>query len=410
MDEPSVATILLRALQSAVHYDSPSHEFLKDLKKTIQIIDAFGALSIASTGVRHKILHSLLTNAFAAPLQRFLDCTPSSSSEEHTIHGQCPIQYMAVRLKCHRRLCFLILQTTLYATDNELSLNPSIAVALLEKQARLCAILPTCNFFERHGPTHKIEEISLFGAGSTPQDAPSHEWKDRLIETLSRDARYQFQTVVQIVGEVSRDLEARCNDAEKPFRDEQAKSQDLQRRLKASEERNMDLEGQRERSCLVINDLEARINHLEERADAAEQRSRSLQVELDTTQEKLEHAEGEAVRAANASSEAARKQDLTYMETIMGKTKQCEEQAAKSKLFEAQVGELLKQCTSGQEREDQQKIQLIHLEESVARISHDLDVSQNLATERLATIEGLESMNAKLNSDIAVLDRKVFRF
>lgn len=407
LNEPCVDMILLRALQSAVQYDFPSHGSLTNLKKTVQIIDAFGALSTTSTDVRQKILRSFLNDTLAVALQRFLDHTiPSSSSEEHTVHGQCPVQYMDLQLKCHRRLCSLILQTILYATDNKLSLEPSLAVALLEKQARLCAILPICSFFGRYGPTQKTKEISLFGAGSTPQDTPSHAWKDRLVEALSRDAKYQHQTVVQIVGEVCRDLEARCNDAEQPFRDEQAKSQDLQKRLKASEERNTDLEGQREESCQVINNFEARINRLQERADAAEQDSRSLQVELDNTQKKLELAEDEAMRAATASSEAARKQDLTYMETIMAKNRQYEEQVAKSELFEARVSELLKQCAIRQEREDQQQVQIAHAEESVARISHDLNVSQTLATERLATIEDLESMNAKLHSDIAVLDQK----
>ena len=141
----------------------------------------------------------------------------------------------------------------LYARDSDSSLEPSLAVALLEKQTQLCAIQLKCNFWGHRGLIQKPEDVSLFGAGSTPQDMPSHAWKDRLIDTLSRDARYQHQTVVQMVGEVCRDLEARCDNAEQPFRDEQAKSQYLQRRLKASEERNMDLEGQRERSCLVIN-------------------------------------------------------------------------------------------------------------------------------------------------------------
>ncbi|KAL8823856.1 MAG: hypothetical protein Q9191_005496, partial [Dirinaria sp. TL-2023a] len=406
LDEPYVATILLQALQSTVQCEAPSGKSFTNLKKTIQIIEAFGALSTTSTDTRHRILRSLLADTFAAPIQRFLEHTPSSSSEEHTVHGQCPLQYVALQLECHRRLCSLILQTVLYATDNRSSLEPSLAVALLEKQTRLCAIMPTCNFFGLRGQIQKTHEISLFDAGSTPQDMPSHAWKDRLAETLSRDARYQHQTVVQIVGEVCRDFEARCNDAEKPFRIEQAKSQDLQRRLEAIEARNKELEGQEEESCEVINGLEVTIARLQERADAAEQRSESLQVESDTMQKKMEQAEDEAVRAASASAEAARKQDITYMETIMGKNKQYEEQVTKFELLEARVEELLKQCSSGQERENQQKVQLVQFEEAVAQISQDLKVSETLATERLTAIEDLESKNAKLNTDIAVLDGK----
>lgn len=406
-DETGFGAILLRALQSAVQYETPSQGQFANLQGIIQIIDAFGAMSTKSIDVRHKVLRSLSSNTLAAPLRRFLEHDPSSLSGEHTMQGHCPIQHRLLQVECHRRLCLLIVQIMLYARDNDLSPEPSLAIALLEKQTHLCAIQLKCNFFGHRGLIQKPEEVSLFGAGSTPQDMPSHAWRDRLIETFSRDARYQHQTVVQMVGEVCRDLEARCDNAEQPFRDEQARSHDLQQRLKSSEDRNVELEGQRDESCYVISSLETKTSHLQERADTAEQRSESLQVEVDRMRQTLEHAEKEAVRATNASSEAARKQDLTYMETIMGKNKQYQEQVTKSELLEVRIAELLKQCGSGQEREDQQKNELACLKESVARSSHELNVLETLAAERLATIEELKSLNAKVNSDILILSKKV---
>jgi len=358
--------------------------------------------------VRQKILYSLSTNEFSILLQRLSEFEPSGSSDQHAKSGICPKYYADYRQQYHRTVCCLILRTGLYAADDELSLDTSLAMALLKK----CVVMPSASLpCSVPGPSKLSSgctEVSLFETGSTPQDMASLYWRDQLVESLSRDAAYQHQHIVKTMGEVCRDLEVRCENAEQPFREEQAKSQGLRANLAEVEARNAELVAQMEAYDHMLSDLKAETCQWKEQGHAAEQRSNSLIADLQLLQQEVKRTKEQATSAAEASSEAARQQDLTYVAIIKGKDEVYQEQSEKLETLEVQTIDLTRKISQCQQLEASMAGQKDRLEQSLAQRTNDFESAEAQANAQLAEAcrlqeanEGLAAKNASINAELS---------
>lgn len=407
LDEPSLAVELLRLLQVAVLQDIPSPRGLSDLNTALNLLNGLAAQSAASRGMRNKILYSLSTNEFSIPLQRFSDFVPAAPYRVHNMNGICPSYYARTQQHYRRQLCYLILQVGLYAADNELSLDTALATALLKKEFADAGASSECSAFQKARSTSSCTQGSLFKTGSTPLDMTSHQWREQLADTLARNSVYQQQHIVKIVGEVCRDLELRCENAEQPFREEQARSRELHERLGEAEIRTAELVvriGERERT---LSDNEAKTCHWKEQAEAADERSNALLIDIEKSRKEVEHTKEQAATAAEASSETARQQDLTYLAIIKGRDKDSQEQSDKIKALKAQISDLTRDLAESKVLEASKASQVGRLEESLAQRTNGLENAEAQANARLADIsrlqeanEGLVATNASINAEL----------
>lgn len=398
----------MRLLQRAILEDVPNQCGLSDLNIALRLVEGFAAQSSVSKGVRHRILYSISTNGLSVPLQRFSNFLPAAPYTAHSKRGVCPGYYARVQQKYRRQLCCLILQVGLHAADNDLSLDEALATALLGKHFDDSAASLECSAFPKARPTNSHTQISLYETGGTPLDMPSHRWREQLADTFARDSVYQQQHIVKIVGEVCRDLELRCENAEQPFREEQARSREILERLREAEIKTAELVVRIEERERTISDNEAGTCHWKEQAEAADERSNALLIDLEKSRKEVEHTKEQAATAAEASSEAARQQDLTYLAIMKGRDKDCQEQSEKITVLDTQISDLIQNLTDVQGLEASKASQIERLEVSLAHRVNDLENAEALANARLADIswlkeahEGIVATNKSINAALS---------
>ncbi|KAL8792588.1 MAG: hypothetical protein Q9195_004811 [Heterodermia aff. obscurata] len=409
MDEPSLAITMLHMIQLTKPEGIPSVQALLDVNMaTAQAIE-LAKLSAASQDLRRKILYLLSTSEFLSPLRSFtayvkLPCFSYGGNEDH-MHGVCSARYAAAQQELQQKISFLILQTALHASIEEKPLEPWLATALLEKQTMLAPHHMACKLAQAG---NNARRPSLFETGSTPEESPAAgAWQDRLKNNLLRDAEYQQESVIKIVNEVCRDLEARCDDAERPYREELARSQMIQLKLKALEDQVADQQNQNVYHVQTINELETQKFQFEGRANTAEKHVQDISTEADGLRKAIADTKSEASQTQSAMAEAARQQDLFYMATMTSKDRELEGRDIKINELEARAVDLGDKLalSVALEKKAVEKNERFELE--LAQQYEKLDRAMALSAEKQRQIEGLLESKSSLAADNVSLLLKV---
>ena len=401
MDEPSLALTMLRMMHLTGPDGIPSGQALLDIEMaTAQAIE-LAKLSAASQDFRRKILYLLSTTEFLSPLRNFTACVPlpcfSYSGDEHHTHGVCPARYVESQQELQRTISLFLLQTALHASIKETSLEPWLATALLEKQTRLPPRNVTCKLAQGGD---NVQRPSLFETGSTPEYSPvAHAWRDRLKNNLLRDAGYQQESVIKIVNEVCRDLESRCDDAERPYREEQARSQNLELKLKVSEDQVAHQQNQNKNCVQTINQLETQKFHFEGRANMAEKRVQDISTEVAGLRKAISDMKLEASQTKSAMAEAARQQDLFYMATMTAKDRELGRRDIKVNELEARATDLGEKLAHSEALEKKAVANNERIELELAQQYDKLNRAMALSTEKQRQIEGLLESKSSLAAD-----------
>ena len=188
--------------------------------------------------------------------------------------------------------------------------------------------------------------VSLFETESTPQSISiSHQWKENIAKKMSRDAQYHSEAILRMVGEICRDLELRCEEAEHPLRMEESRSRDLEAKLQVSEAKLRELALDIEHSHLQMKNLEHEKNGLLEQLKSSECCLQELRCDLDKAHEELQSIKADAQESAKLAVESARKQDLAYLAILTGKDEIQEEQASKLAACEHRARDLEESLT-----------------------------------------------------------------
>ena len=399
MDETSLASTMLRMMHLTRPEGIPSGQALLDVEMaTAQSIE-LAKLSAASQDFRRKISYLLSTSEFLHPLRTFTASVPlpclSYSGNEHHMHGVCPARYVASQQELQQKFSILLLQTALHASIEETTLEPWLATALLEKQTRVSSNHTACKFAQLAGDN--VQRPSLFETGSTPEENPAaHAWRDRLKNNLLRDAGYQQESVIKIVDEVCRDLEARCDDAERPYREQHARSQDLELKVKALEDQVAHQQHQNEENVRAINELETQKFQFEGRANTAEKRVQDISAECDGLRKAISDTKSEASHTKSAMAEAARQQDLFYMATMTGKDRELGRRDIKINELEARATDLGEQLVRSVAAEKKALENNENSELEQAQLHDKLNRAMTLSTEKQREIEGLLESKSSL--------------
>lgn len=344
LEDASIRDILESLLVLACDKRHPCRESLTEIGNALRLISAFTERIPTSSKLLEAILQSISSNVVSDMLRQYASqgLVRLGFIHSHSPIGVCPLSYGEAQARLHQSLTIMVLKSALYAShasQNGGHLDASIMSLLLEKHSFDSLTQPTsveCTHRRRMDLT--TPKISLFEAVSTPHvDSVSFNWRDGLIRELLRDIDCRYEGVVRMVGEICRDLELRCNEAERPLREEQSKSCDLQARLESSERKKAEFESQALNHQSALKALATERDCLANQVEATERRSKELGTSLETIHREFAHAKIEAKRAAQAVIESAKQQDLAYLATMTGKDEMFDQQSLKLVSTETRV-------------------------------------------------------------------------
>lgn len=320
------------------------------------------------------MLYSIYTDQISKLLDRFISLeAPVSCANMHEQVDICPHSYRQTKLNLHRGICDLFLKTALAEIRGEVRIDALVTTALLDKQMSLLNISRSCDFY---GSKSLALDIPI-NSNEASQLAGSHDWRSMLRESMLRANESQFESIVRTVGEVCQDLERRCENVERPLRDEQTRSNDLNLKLNASEEALKVLEFQAQERLLAIGGLESEKLMLIAQVQVAEQREQSLSHSYEILQQDFEAAKKEAADAAEAAEETVKHQELAHLASLTGKDEMYDEQTSIIKELEERINILAGDLSQMKAHDDEANSRIAVLQDEAHEQSDALKEANN---------------------------------
>lgn len=319
---------LISILQAA-SYENASIDTSSKVDSAIVMVESFTRSVECSASLRQTLLQSLSTNAVADHLSRFLDLSLAARQEtlsnEH--NNTCLYTYASRRGKLQRNICTLFLKMAVLSQQETTSLDVSLGSALLDRKWVLDLKTPACQGYPKYNCTRASPLVPLFETGSTPQSmGSSSEWRERIKKDLAQNAEYQYQTIVRNMAETCQELERRCNEVERPLRDEQTKSRQLHDSLEASKMLVAELEAHGQEQSLFLEGIEREKSELTEQVRALENDRDELSGQVDALREALQEATQEAEHALQSGADKVKELELIHAAVIAEKDETLEAQ------------------------------------------------------------------------------------
>lgn len=403
--ESTIGAIVLELLELAssdFSLNGPSHN---DLTKATYLVSSLAVGVQNSPILRQAILYSLSTNAFAGLLHRFLRA-PAPTMPPGLYHGSlvnCPFSTLKAKSDLSKSLCALLVKTAMYASQDEISLDSSVATNLLDKHINLSeTAMFKCDSYDLRSAKFALENVPL----SAPiAELSSRGWRESLLLNLSTAAQHQHNSIVNIVGKICQDLEARCDNTEQPLLAARKRSDELEMKLRDSEATLTTLENQARERLLTLQALQTDNHGLVEQTDTAEQRLRALLTSHEDLTYRLDCVKEDALKSAETAREKEEEKSLAHLAMMIGKDEINEKQALKLAEAEARAtrleDELAQKSAASEEILDR-------LEHSIREVTEELEATKLSVTDKEKEIARLVEHKAlvtaaKQESELKVL-------
>lgn len=363
----------------------------------------------ATTGPLPRLLASALCSTeLQEPLQMFLRTDFESSLGRG---DTCDTSTNHLKRNLYTNTISMLLASLLAAGAAQYDSAARIGLALLTKQRTL----PPLNLQCSHPKPSRRPSISLFEQGCTPATGiQRQDWRDTLSSELERHSRYQTDSVIRLYAQISQNLEDRCNTAEEPLRQEQAKVKELTSVNAQLKRQVEDLETKVSDQETYLNvledekyDLTAKMESLEADAKEAHQENNGLLV-------KLEELRGDFDRVNKEADESLRKaqEDLRAKEREFLSTMSAQEESLHS--LDRHVGELSAQNEDFRNQVDALRAEKNSLDESYNTLQAEINaLSRNLEDERdirmrqAEETERLSAVQSNLEIQLATTKEKL---
>ncbi|KAL9121926.1 MAG: hypothetical protein Q9187_001518 [Circinaria calcarea] len=324
-----VLSLLTKLLTTSKHctYDT---NIVVDLKAAMSISFSLAGAIKTSSNLRKRLTIALMSNDLQGPLQRFLAYKRCPERVvKHTQHESCPCIIEDNQRRLHYSICTLLLKSSLSASASETRIDPSLASSLLTKLETLSVPSPGCLTFMAHESSRE-GSLSPVELGGTPINTKNdRSWRGWLKEQLLQESAQRYETVVQTMDRVCRDLETRCNTVEQPLREEQARSNELASQLETLKTENSKLEIEAQEYRMVLDGLESEKKGFTDRIEDAEIRLERSLGELQNLQRMFEHEKQQAAADARRFELAANQRELEYLATKAADDETIDEQISR---------------------------------------------------------------------------------
>lgn len=409
LTEPMISIIINELLELACSKSIPSPESLGRLDNAMVLTFSLGVQIQGSPSLRQAVLYSISTDQLSKPLDRFISLV--TPVPYYNMHGQadiCPYSYQQSELNLQRGICDLFLKTALAEIRGEVRIDELIATALLDKQMSLLNVSKSCDFY---GCNTLNPVIPLITSNEAMQRAGSHDWRNMLRESILRATESQFESIVRTVGGVCQDLELRCENVERPLRDEQTRSNDLNLKLISSEAALKAFEFQAKERLLTIEGLETDNAILTAQVQAAEQRAQSLSHSHDILRQEFDEARKEAEEAAEAAEEVLEQQELAHLASLTGKDEIYDEQTSMIKELEDRISILAGELSQMKAQDNEANSRIAILQDEAHEQSEALKEAKDNVTRLEVDVheksEALETLTRLAASRQTEIDRLV---
>ncbi|MCJ1245812.1 hypothetical protein MMC30_003016 [Trapelia coarctata] len=404
-----------RALGAATECDRSDMAAVAELSGLRTWVQCLMETAKSSSLFRQTLLVAISSNKLQQPFQQFLTCKmpDAVSVTRHELQIVCPVQIKESRQGLQREICHLLLRSAFFTASAEVRLDPSVATALLDKltEARLSS--NSCQAFGSR-PKPRPSVPSIFEVSNTPTMYRSDgDWRTVLKDDLDRDSAYRHGLIIRGIDSVCRDLEARCNEVEKPLNDERERSKCLQSELDHCKERCVRLEGEAEERNLVLDSLQAEQSHLLVQRQMAEQSTREVIEALEEARAQLGLAYKEAANAAHISGEELSRLELVHSATIVAKDELIEAGKEKCSSLESKLDHLHEQLACARQEGSDTKARLartlgtvterdakvVDLQRIIQKCKDDLDQQTSIARQASGEVQSLKQEMASLRSE-----------
>ena len=309
-----------------------------DIKSATSITFSLAGAIKSSSSLRQILMTALMSNELQDPLQKFLayKCSPERVVK-HSQHEACPCIVEDNQRRLLYSISKLLLEPIFYASAPEIRFDPSLASSLLAKLEALSVPSLECLDFMVHDSPRE-RSLSFFEFSATPAKATGDRpWRKQLKEQFLHEAAQKYETSIQTMDRVCRELEARCDTVEQPLRKEQARCKDLGSKLETLKAGNSKLECEAQEYRMVLDGLESEKKGFADQIEDAELRlERSLE-ELKNLQGLCEQEKQQAAAAARKIEVAANQRELEYLATKAADDEMIDEQSLRLSSLQAQL-------------------------------------------------------------------------
>ena len=399
-----VSRTFMRILRLATEQQLPTITVITSLDNAIHFVSGFMDAVECWPRLRRTLVLAILSNDFAESIRQLSSISHLSRNcdKRDVCQEVCPITLNVIQLNLQRDICLLLIKSTLYSTSDETRINLCLMNLLLTKVAALNTAFTVCSALPPRSRMLSASS-SLFEVGATPEaNTAGSCWRKQLEEELSKDAAYRNEIMVRRVGEVCRDLEERCENAEQPLREERARSSNLQDQLKECRTRIEEQSCASKELAMLLDGLEAEKNQLAAELRASESHCLTLSTSLEETQRQVEYAEQGAVKAAAAATEATQKRQIEYSSLTTIKDDIIDSQSRKITSIEIHAKQLEKDLAQLQsESHNLHKCNINFMAIIQARDEHIKEASLSLTAQKIETAklrDSLTAVNIKLQS------------
>lgn len=185
-----------------------------------QLITVLTTISRRCSVLRTAVIQLLSRNSDKELFTTLFNSTFTSANSAST---QLQIEFQI-------SLMSFLLGVTLSCQDDEKRLSPDLALKLLVREQYLSKSFRSLQDSKQHLPRHQ-NNFSNLGNLSSESKYCSRNWQEVLSSEINKQAVQHRKTVIEMLSGALHDLQARCDDAERPLRDEQAKHQETKREL-----------------------------------------------------------------------------------------------------------------------------------------------------------------------------------
>ncbi|OJD33938.1 kinesin k39 [Diplodia corticola] len=356
--------------------------------------------------VRRYILLTLSSDCFQGHLQKLLSLSVANTGIHQTGEGSCRCHALASSMALGLETCSLLLRTAIMAQTDEIGIHTRVGLDLLQKQQELASSrTPVCEHLRSNQET--TPPLSFLQEKCTPHtQSESRDWRERLAREVEVQERNRLELIERRMGEVCRDLEARCEQVEEPLRLEQLKVQELEEKLRTLKEQHgelathaSNLENREVDREFFVQGLEAEKIQAEQDCQRASDAKDDLAKRTEDLQRKLDHANQTAETTLNSARQDYDRMKSELCALLTKEETRYEEQAATLNQMKAHIISLEDDLDSAQEHLEQEQKGSEEL-----RATLD-DALQHIEEQKLAKLQAQAEVSDLLEKEAAYIDQ-----
>ncbi|MCJ1393865.1 hypothetical protein MMC18_006741 [Xylographa bjoerkii] len=388
-----------KVLRALAETDRSGMDFLIEMNNMRLFVGSMVEVVKTNLTVRQMLLAILSSNGIQDSIWRFLSCTriQAKNTRKHGREEACTWHVHQVQWLLGRDLCLLLLKSAFFQSSRNLAIDPCLATSLLESATCVSVVDTTCNTFPPPRASFGLPVlVSSVKAHNPSETRCDQDWRTALKEDLDMDAAFRHELVIRRVNDVCRDVESRCNNAERPLKEEQKRSKDLEHELQTCKAECANLGVEAQENMLVLESLQTGQILLLDQKDSTEQRARELSEDLDRLRLKLMLVNQEAQNASDVAKEVLRQQELSHFAANTARDELLESEAQRNVSLERKV--------------EQVELELRNIQGECEAVSVKLAEFHETINERDARITELEncatSYKVKSNHQVDMLRKK----